>query len=94
MFKNKKAQGLPLNVVIIAVIVLIVLIVLWVIFTGRASKFSEKVSNTDENIDAIGIDQTTGELTNVNKDILRDTPLLIPFIPFWRKRRRLIDFNT
>ena len=40
---NKKAQGLPLNVIIIAVIVLLVLIVLWVIFTGRLGTFSQQL---------------------------------------------------
>jgi len=32
---KKKAQGLSLNVIIVAAIALIVLIVLWAIFTGR-----------------------------------------------------------
>ena len=35
----KKAQGLSLNIVIVAAIVLIVLIVLWAIFTGRMGGF-------------------------------------------------------
>ena len=38
---NKKGQGLPLNVIIIAAIVLIVLVVLWAIFTGRMGVFSK-----------------------------------------------------
>ena len=37
----KKAQGLPLNVVIVAALVLIVLVVLVVIFSGRTQKFTE-----------------------------------------------------
>ena len=48
---KKKGQGMPLNVVIIAVIVLVVLIVLWVIFTGRASKFSESLTKQDAELD-------------------------------------------
>ena len=39
----KKAQGLSLNVIIIAAIVLIVLIVLWAIFTGRIGSFTSDV---------------------------------------------------
>tara|TARA_Y100000310_G_scaffold312687_1_gene360239 strand:+ start:35 stop:292 length:258 start_codon:yes stop_codon:yes gene_type:complete len=41
---RKKAQGLPLNVIIIAVIVLVVLVVIWVIFTGRLTTFSEQLN--------------------------------------------------
>ncbi|MFH2027600.1 MAG: hypothetical protein ABIJ08_00540 [Nanoarchaeota archaeon] len=42
----KKAQGLSLNVVIVAAIVLIVLIVLWAIFTGRMGAFSQGATQT------------------------------------------------
>lgn len=35
---NKKAQGMPINVIIIAALALVVLIVLIAIFTGQASK--------------------------------------------------------
>ena len=38
---TKKAQGLSLNVIIIAGIVLIVLLVLWAIFTGKMTEFNE-----------------------------------------------------
>ena len=41
---NKKAQGLSLNTIIIAVIVLVVLVVLIVIFSGKLGDFNE-VSN-------------------------------------------------
>lgn len=37
---NKKSQGLPVNIIIIAVIALIVLIVVVAIFTGRIKLFS------------------------------------------------------
>ncbi|MDA1196938.1 MAG: hypothetical protein O2779_03175 [Nanoarchaeota archaeon] len=87
MLKNKKAQGLPLNVIIIAVIVLVVLVVLWVIFTSRAGEFSKQVTNTDDKLDKLGVDESTGELTGLPTDILG---AFIPFIPFWRKRRRLV----
>ena len=43
MFKNKKAQGLSLNTIIIASLVLIVLVVLILVFTGRISIFGEGV---------------------------------------------------
>jgi len=42
----KKAQGLSLNVIIVAVIALVVLIVLVVIFSGRAKFFSTTTSET------------------------------------------------
>lgn len=42
---KKKAQGLPLNVIIIAAIVLIVLVVLWAIFTGRMGVFSKGIAD-------------------------------------------------
>ncbi len=41
---KKKAQGLPLNIVIISVIVLVVLVVIWVIFAGRTTKFAEELN--------------------------------------------------
>ena len=43
----KKAQGLSLNTIIIAVVVLIVLIVLWAIFTGRLSLFTGGLKSQD-----------------------------------------------
>ena len=42
---HKKAQGLSLNTIIIAVIVLIVLVVLIVIFSGKMGDFGDRVSN-------------------------------------------------
>lgn len=42
---KKKAQGLSMNVIIIAALALIVLIVLVVIFTGRAKIFSKTTSD-------------------------------------------------
>ncbi len=44
----KKAEGLPLNTIIIAAIVLIVLIVLWAIFTGRMGGFTTGVKKQTE----------------------------------------------
>tara|TARA_Y100000310_G_scaffold337837_1_gene425933 strand:+ start:156 stop:413 length:258 start_codon:yes stop_codon:yes gene_type:complete len=82
---KKKGQGLPLNVIIIAVIVLVVLVVLFVIFTDRASEFSEKVDNTDDKIKGISVDDE-GKLTGTGGDLLG---AFIPFIPFFRRRKRL-----
>lgn len=42
---KRKAQGLPLNVIIIAALALIVLIVLIVIFTGRAGIFTRTLAS-------------------------------------------------
>lgn len=44
---DKKAQGLSLNTIIIAVIVLIVLIVLWAIFTGRMGLFTSNLKTEE-----------------------------------------------
>ncbi len=45
MLKNKRGQGLSLNVIIIAALALIVLVVLVMIFTGRIGVFQQGVSN-------------------------------------------------
>lgn len=48
MNKTKKAQGMPLNVVIIAVLVLVVLVVLVIIMANKISstnKETEKIQN-------------------------------------------------
>lgn len=45
MLKNKKAQGLSLNTVIIAAIVLIVLVILVMVFTGRMGFFTRGLWN-------------------------------------------------
>lgn len=44
--KNKKAQGMSMNVIIIAVIALVVLIVLVLIFTGKLKIFGQGTSET------------------------------------------------
>ena len=43
--KSKRAQGMPINVIIIAALALIVLVVLAVIFTGRVKIFSESLQS-------------------------------------------------
>lgn len=45
MFKNKKAQGLSLNTIIIASLVLIVLVVLILIFSGRMGMFGQDLDD-------------------------------------------------
>ncbi|MBI2139493.1 hypothetical protein HYU14_01105 [Candidatus Woesearchaeota archaeon] len=44
---SAKGQGLPLNVIIIALIVLVVLVVVWLIFTGKIGMFSTAVGSPD-----------------------------------------------
>jgi hypothetical protein len=43
---KKKAQGLPINVIIVAAIALVVLVVIVAIFTGRIGLFGQKVATT------------------------------------------------
>ncbi|MFT4309947.1 MAG: hypothetical protein ACMXYL_05685 [Candidatus Woesearchaeota archaeon] len=43
---NKKAQGLPLNTIIIAIIVIVVLVVIILIFTGQIVIFDDTVGAT------------------------------------------------
>ena len=43
--KGGKAQGMPLNVIIIAVILLIVLVVILSIFSGNIGKFSKDLQS-------------------------------------------------
>lgn len=43
MIKNKKAQGLSLTTIIIAIIALLVLVVIALIFTGTLGDWAEKV---------------------------------------------------
>ncbi|MBI2139491.1 hypothetical protein HYU14_01095 [Candidatus Woesearchaeota archaeon] len=51
MFRNaRKSQGLPLNVIIIALIVLVVLVVVWLIFTGKIGSFSSGISQAQNEI--------------------------------------------
>ena len=42
---NRKSQGMPINVIIIAALALIVLFVLITIFTGRVKIFSESLQS-------------------------------------------------
>lgn len=43
--KNKKAQGMPMNVVILAIIVIVVLIILLIILVGGTSQFTQALRN-------------------------------------------------
>ena len=49
---RKKAQGISMNVIIIAAIALIVMIVLIAIFTGRITVFQEKAKTGQEQAEA------------------------------------------
>ena len=44
---NKKAQGISINVIIVAAIALMVLVILSVIFIGRLGIFSESVADCE-----------------------------------------------
>ena len=46
---NRKAQGMPLNIIIIAAICLIVLVILTVIFIGRMGKTREEIDRCQTN---------------------------------------------
>lgn len=46
--RNKRGQGLPLNVIILTVLGLLVLIVIAVLLIGRTSRFSEGVGQQEE----------------------------------------------
>ena len=46
-FFSKKAQGMSINVIIIAVLALLVLVVLAFIFTGKIGKFSTTTANCE-----------------------------------------------
>jgi len=50
----KKAQSMPLNVIIIAAIVVIVLVVLIVIFSGGIGKFGEDINTQQKGIPCSG----------------------------------------
>lgn len=47
---SKKSQGLPMNVIILALIVLVVLVVVWLIFTGKIGFFNDKVKGEEGKI--------------------------------------------
>lgn len=65
-FKNKKSQGMSINVVIIAVLGLVVLVVLAAIFTGRVKLFSS------------GLDRCTGSCEKNNEDCSAKNGVVIP----------------
>ena len=44
-FRSPKSQGLPLNVIVIAILVLVVLVVLMAIFGSKAGLFSKEASS-------------------------------------------------
>lgn len=48
MIKNKKADGLSMNVIVVAVIALIVLIVIVVVFSGRMGIFNRGVNSCED----------------------------------------------
>lgn len=67
---NKKAQGLSITVIIVAVIALLVLVILALVFTGGLGKFGLKVSDC-ENKGGVCADQC-------GVDIAEDYPTPFP----------------
>ncbi len=58
---NKKAQGISLNVIIIAAVALIVLVILVAIFTGRMGIFTKDIGTATEGAKCSGKVMTPGE---------------------------------
>ncbi|MBL7054773.1 hypothetical protein ISS05_03365 [Candidatus Woesearchaeota archaeon] len=58
----KKAQGMSVNVIIIAAIALIVLVVLVAVFTGRFGLFAAGVKSTGDPTKACGSAENGGKL--------------------------------
>lgn len=59
---NKKAQGMPMNVVIIAIIVLVVLVIVIAFFVGGFANITKKLSHL-----------FTGQTSGQSKDIVLKT---------------------
>jgi hypothetical protein len=75
---RKKAQGLSINAIIVAVIALVVLVVLVAIFTGRLGIFSKSVSeltSCSQICSAKGYDSGQPEGTSGFDSANSDTPL-------------------
>jgi hypothetical protein len=72
--KNKKAQGLPLNVIIIAAIVLIVLVVIIVIFSGKIQLFGKGLKEQSSPYEARNceIPGTNRQCYSYRDDCIRD----------------------
>ncbi|HLC60951.1 MAG TPA: hypothetical protein VJJ52_05995 [Candidatus Nanoarchaeia archaeon] len=66
---NRRSQGMPVNVIIIAVLALIVLVVLTIIFTGRIRIFS----STLESCQAKQGQCETGPFCSSNKALVTGT---------------------
>ena len=49
LLRNRKAQGISLNVIIIAAIALLVLVILSIIFIGRMGKTREEIDKCENN---------------------------------------------
>lgn len=61
-----KAQGLPLNTIVLAALALIVLVVLAVMITQRANIFGTGMRNaTEQKCSDVGVNKTIGERCNV-----------------------------
>lgn len=63
---KKKAQGISINVIIIAAIALIVLVVLVAIFTGRLGKFGQDVTKVGQECSEFKTGDNTGSWQSVD----------------------------
>jgi len=70
---GKKAQGLPLNTIVIAILVIIVLLVIVVFFTTNIGKQGKTLGETTKGV-TDNCDRTNPILSNYGKDkIIQDT---------------------
>ena len=78
IFKNKKAQGLPLNVIVVAAIVLIVLVVLIAIFSGQMAEFLKRIGLVKKECAEQGGEWKTSCDTATEKEVIATDRALYP----------------
>ena len=74
----KKAQGISINVIVIAAIALAVLVVLFAIFTGKIGIFSREVEKTDNCVSrcsAIGKERGTDLIAEGSQCPISEDPI-------------------
>lgn len=47
IMQNKKGQGMPVNVIIIAVLALLVMVIVAFVFTGKFAEFSKRINDCE-----------------------------------------------
>ena len=63
---NKKAQGMSMNIIVVAAIALIILVVLIVIFVGRTGKFAGSIEECKGSC-VSSIDQCQGDYQRIDR---------------------------